>query len=292
MYDVDYLQEEELQHHGILGQKWGIRRFQNKDGTRTPAGKKREQEDYDESSGSSNSSGGGSGSKGISVDKETLVKGAAIAGAVALGAVLITNPGARNVLGNYGKTVVSNLTDKEKAKALGAKIGPGIGKRAAKTANKLGAAMDRASDAMLDAALVSAGAIAISKVTDKLAVGEDATEAEKNRSKVMTDVATAGIKAVTNANGGNNNSKSGNKGGNVGKEVTDKLGAPSKKGVDKQSSEWQDLFKDQSPETRGTIKALAAQGYDIDQLKQYKKEFGHADFEEWASQYMGVEIGW
>lgn len=31
----------ELYHHGILGQKWGIRRFQNPDGTLTPAGKRR-----------------------------------------------------------------------------------------------------------------------------------------------------------------------------------------------------------------------------------------------------------
>ena len=31
----------ELRHHGIKGQKWGVRRFQNKDGSLTPAGKKR-----------------------------------------------------------------------------------------------------------------------------------------------------------------------------------------------------------------------------------------------------------
>ena len=33
--------EYELYHHGILGQKWGIRRFQNKDGSYTAEGKER-----------------------------------------------------------------------------------------------------------------------------------------------------------------------------------------------------------------------------------------------------------
>lgn len=34
-------EELELQHHGIKGQKWGIRRFQNEDGSLTDEGKKR-----------------------------------------------------------------------------------------------------------------------------------------------------------------------------------------------------------------------------------------------------------
>ena len=39
------ISSDELCHHGIKGQKWGIRRFQNKDGSLTPAGKKRYDDD-------------------------------------------------------------------------------------------------------------------------------------------------------------------------------------------------------------------------------------------------------
>ena len=37
----DYLKTKELYHYGVKGQKWGIRRYQNEDGTLTEAGRKR-----------------------------------------------------------------------------------------------------------------------------------------------------------------------------------------------------------------------------------------------------------
>ena len=42
---MDYLDKPDPQtfiaHHGIKGQKWGVRRFQNADGSLTKAGKER-----------------------------------------------------------------------------------------------------------------------------------------------------------------------------------------------------------------------------------------------------------
>lgn len=53
------MDDRELRHWGVKGMKWGVRRYQNKDGTLTKAGKNRYEreskeqgyKDYDESSG-------------------------------------------------------------------------------------------------------------------------------------------------------------------------------------------------------------------------------------------------
>lgn len=39
--EIRRISNDELYHHGIKGQKWGVRRYQNPDGTLTAAGKKR-----------------------------------------------------------------------------------------------------------------------------------------------------------------------------------------------------------------------------------------------------------
>lgn len=41
------ISKTELKHHGILGQKWGVRRYQNPDGSLTPAGQKRYDKNFD-----------------------------------------------------------------------------------------------------------------------------------------------------------------------------------------------------------------------------------------------------
>lgn len=39
--NCNFIAEDDLCHWGIKGMKWGVRRYQNPDGTLTPAGRRR-----------------------------------------------------------------------------------------------------------------------------------------------------------------------------------------------------------------------------------------------------------
>lgn len=80
------MQSDYIKHHGIRGQKWGVRRFQNKDGTLTAVGRKR----YDRESDANKSKGGDSNEEvnktGLTDKQKRVLKTTAIASAVTIGA--------------------------------------------------------------------------------------------------------------------------------------------------------------------------------------------------------------
>lgn len=41
LLNKEVVEVDDIYHHGIKGQRWGVRRYQNKDGSLTPAGQKR-----------------------------------------------------------------------------------------------------------------------------------------------------------------------------------------------------------------------------------------------------------
>lgn len=314
--------ETTLCHYGIKGQKWGLRRFQNKDGSLKAAGKKRYADD------------GGSEStakrKGMSAStKKKLMVGAGIALATAATIYAIENP---NVVkmplsaakklateSNAAKTVSNVLKNSRTIdlmkkgavksasalKTVATKASPAVGtflkNSGSKTMTALKASGSRVGNAMLDAALLSAGTIAIGKLTNKLATDENTSETIRDRNQIILDTATAGIKALPrgSAGGGGNKGNSGNNsnGGSVSKAVSDAIGAPSKKGNAKQDPEYNTLFKtsnggQRDEKTRAEIKSMASAGYDINQLKDYLARLDRGELQHSSDEFKAALNYW
>ena len=155
---------DELRHYGVKGMHWGIRRYQNADGSLTAEGKKH----Y--GSGESSSSG-----KKALIDGKKIAKGAIMAAGVAGAAYLYYKN--RSAVNSIVKANANKLINKAKVEIEG--FPPKVSERAKRMAQKFGEGISEGLDnapkklakSMVEGATYIAGSYAIAR-----AIGSVRTE--------------------------------------------------------------------------------------------------------------------
>lgn len=258
----------ELYHSGVKGQKWGQRRYQNLDGTWTEEGKRRRriESDYDyEDDEDDDYEPRRQSKKKISAGKVAAI------GAGLIGAGIV----ARKAYDFYEQYKEHPWQTLDAINRGGYDV---IAKARKKVSGFFKRRAEGLSDAAFDAAMVSIGGIAVSKLTSKLKENDSMTDGEKAVNKILLDTGTASINHITN---------SGKKGNTAtkdrrpptkeeGKRISELLGPPKQKDMDRNSERYQALFKNsngdyRNQDDRAKIKSLASAGYGIDQLEEYVK---------------------
>ena len=305
MWYVAY--SNELYHHGIKGQKWGVRRFQNPDGSLTAAGRKRYNV-YEDGSVSKKSGRtrrleiAVAASKGTETHravneaklaesrerdrqgkgngkKIAVAVGATVAGLAAAGLYAKYHNEINAAIKKNGTIAVGRVAtyDPTKVQEAGKKF---VNDQFKRVGDALTKGIEGASQEVTRATLVGAAGIAVSK----MAARKTAADTENGESFVRNVLNSVGNKGLDDfmdslgrtANSSNSN-KSGDKGGTVGKDVSDRLGKPANRGTYSPDEEtrYQRIFADNrvkgNDNARATVKALRKNGYSVEQIEQYVK---------------------
>ena len=135
---MNYVYKSELYHHGIKGQKWGVRRYQNSDGSLTDEGYRHW--GYDPSTGRQTRASKSEHTK--QKTKEYAKAGAKVAltlGSIggAAGMALVASSGVAPMIGVYGLTTLAGIASSTASTAAGAAfVGRMVGKSETKKAQR------------------------------------------------------------------------------------------------------------------------------------------------------------
>lgn len=264
-----------LAHHGIKGQKWGIRRYQNEDGSYTDAGKKRRRDDESDSSDLE------SKKKGLSDGtKKALKAGAIVAGtALALyGAYKLSE--ATDLPSKIGeaKERINGEIWRVKNSNTGKMVGEAIDKINSSKAKKfVGETVHDAGKAMATAALATAGTIAISKIDKKYADNENDSDSVRYQNAMKRNTLDAGVSAATNGRRSSGNSNQ--SGTSISSDMRAKAGDPKRNhpwngDYEKRYADLMGQYRQDTPENQRIkmqIRSMRKADYSIDQIEKYIK---------------------
>lgn len=273
--------DNELYHHGVKGMKWGVRRYQNKDGTLTSAGKKR----YDDTEI------GELKRKGLTdKQKKALKIGVAVVGTalVAYGAHKVLNDpniisagkkaidSMMNTNGNVKKAITSS-TEYKIAKA----VGKGVKKYGGKAINVVGS--EKVGKFVTGVGTMSVTTSLLrTQLKDLKNVGSGGGDSFDKTMTTIKKTSEIGESINSLAKGPMNQSTSNNKTGNNSnnngssnellkktRDLKSVVGDP--KGISAADEKnYQNLFRrNPTDEQRAIIKAMRKNGYSVEQIESY-----------------------